>query len=35
MSQSSYIAGFIFAGFLIFITIKGELPQYKQAILGA
>jgi hypothetical protein len=35
MSQTSYIAGFIFAGFLIFITIRGELAQYKAAIIGS
>lgn len=34
MSQSNYIAGSIFLAFLIFITVKGELPAYKAAILG-
>lgn len=34
MSQTSYIAAFLFLGFLIFITIRGELPQYKAAVFG-
>ena len=33
MSQSSSIAFFIMAGFLIFITMKGELPKYA-AVVG-
>jgi hypothetical protein len=35
ISQTSYIAAFILIGFLIFITIRGELPKYKAAILGS
>ncbi len=33
-SQTSYIVGFLFLGFIIFIAIKGELPAYKAAIFG-
>lgn len=33
-SQTSYIAAFLFIGFIVFITIRGELPQYKAAIFG-
>lgn len=33
MSQSSTIAFFLLAGFLAFITMRGELPTYA-AILG-
>jgi hypothetical protein len=28
MGQSSVIAGAIFASFVLFVTIKGELPKY-------
>lgn len=35
ISQTSYIAAFIFIGFLVFVTIRGELPQYRDAVLGA
>jgi len=31
--QSNYIAGFLIIGFLVFITLRGELTQYR-AILG-
>lgn len=34
MNQTSWIASFLFIGFIVFITIRGELPQYKDAILG-
>jgi hypothetical protein len=34
ISQTSYVAAFLFLGFVVFITIRGELPQYKNAILG-
>jgi hypothetical protein len=33
LSQSSIIAFFLLAGFLVYVTIKGELPKYA-AILG-
>lgn len=33
MSQSSTIAFYLLAGFLIFITMKGELPDYA-AVVG-
>jgi len=33
ISQSSTIAFFLLAGFVIYVTMKGELPQYA-AILG-
>jgi hypothetical protein len=32
MSQSSTIAFYLIAGFLIFITMKGELPKYAAAL---
>lgn len=35
MSQASYIAAFIFIGFVIFVTVRGELPQYQAAVLGS
>lgn len=34
VSQSSYIAVFLIIGFFVYITIKGELVQYKTAIIG-
>lgn len=33
ISQSGYIAAFIFLAFFVFITIKGELPQYAGLLL--
>jgi hypothetical protein len=33
MSQSSTIAFFLMFGFLVFVTMKGELPEYA-AVLG-
>lgn len=33
MSQSSIIAAFLLFGFIVFITVRGELPQYA-AIVG-
>jgi hypothetical protein len=33
MSQSSTIAFFLMAGFLVFITMRGELPKYA-AVVG-
>ncbi len=33
MSQSSVIAFGLLIGFLVFITIRGELPQY-EAVIG-
>jgi hypothetical protein len=35
MSQASSIAAFLFIGFVFFITVRGELPQYKAAVIGA
>jgi hypothetical protein len=32
MGQSSTIAFFLIAGFLVFITMKGELPAYAATI---
>jgi hypothetical protein len=32
VSQSSVIAFGLLVGFLVFITIRGELPQYEQVI---
>ena len=34
MNQTSWIAAGIFIGFVVYITIKGELSAYKDAILG-
>ena len=33
MSQSSVIAFFLMAGFLVFVTMRGELPKYA-AVIG-
>lgn len=33
-SQASYIAAFLFIGFIVFVTVRGELPAYKAAIFG-
>jgi len=32
--QTSWIAGSVFVGFLVYVTVKGELPAYKDAIFG-
>jgi hypothetical protein len=32
--QTSWIAGGVFVGFVVYITIKGELPAYRDAIFG-
>lgn len=32
--QTSWIAGSIFVGFVVYVTIKGQLPQYQKAIFG-
>lgn len=32
MPQSSYIAGFLIVGFLVFITARGELSSYLQVL---
>lgn len=32
MSQSSTIAFYIAAGFLVFITLRGELPKYLKTV---
>jgi hypothetical protein len=34
VSQSQWIAVSIFVGFIVFITIRGELPLYRQAIFS-
>ncbi len=34
MSQSSWIAGFMFLAFFIYITMKGELPKYMGFLLS-
>jgi hypothetical protein len=34
MTQSSYILGTILAGFVIFITTRGELPRYMGFLVG-
>ena len=35
MSQTSLIAAGLVIGFIVFITIKGELPQYIAVFTGA
>ncbi len=35
MNQSSWIAGYIFLAFLIFITMRGELPKYLGFLLAS
>lgn len=35
MQQSNVIAGYIFAAFLIYITLKGELPTYMGFLLSS
>jgi hypothetical protein len=32
--QTSYIIAAVALGFLVFVTVRGELPEYKAAILG-
>jgi hypothetical protein len=32
--QTNWIAAFLLIGFLVFITIRGELPQYIAVLLG-
>jgi hypothetical protein len=34
MNQTGWIAASIFIGFLVYVTIKGELPAYKDAIFS-
>lgn len=34
MNQSNWIAAFLFIGFFVYITIKGQLPQFQKAIFG-
>jgi hypothetical protein len=35
MNQTSWMAGSIFIGFVVFVTIRGELTLYKDAIFGS
>lgn len=35
MNQSSWIAGYIFLAFLVFITMRGELPKYLGFLLAS
>ncbi len=35
MNQSTVILGYLAAAFLIFITVRGELPQYLGFLLGS
>ena len=35
MSQSASIIAFLLVGFVVYITIMGEIPKYKDAIFGA
>jgi hypothetical protein len=34
MNQTSWIAAFLFIGFIVYVTVKGQLPQYRAAIFG-
>lgn len=34
LSQSQWIVVFLFVGFIVFITIRGELPKYRAAIFS-
>lgn len=34
MSQSNFVALFIFAAFIVFITLRGELRQYMGLLFG-
>jgi hypothetical protein len=34
MNQTSWIAAFIFIGFFVYITVKGQLPQFQAVIFG-
>jgi hypothetical protein len=35
MSQSNFIALFLFAAFIVFITLRGELPKYLGLLIPA
>lgn len=35
MDQSTYIVGSIIAGFVIFVTVRGELPRYMGFLIGS
>lgn len=30
--QSNYIAGFLILGFIIYVTLRGELPAYRKVL---
>jgi hypothetical protein len=32
MSQTNWIAAFLVIGFIVYITVKGQLPQYRQVV---
>jgi hypothetical protein len=32
MSQTSWIAGYLLIGFIVYVVVKGQLPQYRQVI---
>lgn len=34
MDQSTFIVGTIIAGFIVFVTVKGELPRYMGFLIG-
>lgn len=34
MSQSQWIAVYLVIGFLVYITVRGQLPQFRDAIFG-
>lgn len=35
MNQSNVIAGYLFGAFLVFITIRGNLPKYLSFLVGS
>jgi hypothetical protein len=32
MSQTSWIAGFLLIGFIVYVVVKGQLPQYREVV---
>lgn len=34
MDQSTFIVGTVIAGFIVFVTVKGELPRYMGFLIG-
>lgn len=34
MSQSQWIAVYLFLGFIVYVTVRGQLPQFRDAIFA-